>query len=440
MLSLQSSRFRAVRRLAPPDAPCEATLASDGEDAVLLVDADEAMLRATFDHVGAEHVWAPLDISRTAEGHAVIMPRAAVSLEVFFQRRLQADIGQGEIVTLACSLLRGLTEARHATRVGDPAPAGRWWVTDAGKPMLILTAGESADSATTAALTHLQQLTQDRALLRALEQASRVAESWGEVDAAQAEVALCACAAPQAVNIALIDSELLSRDVVHTARAGSRVARDQSALLRTDRPSFLRGIGRVAGNAIERIREKVPVKGARVASKPRPLSERPTTADAPKPKRSRVVLVGVAVAALVLGVGALWPEEADNARGTQSPVGQTASPAAGVADPAAAEAPANAPPAPEPPADPVVSDDLATVASGLLDRARKCTAAGDCATILVDPARADSVPGEGLVELIDDYGGVAAIRVTTAEGTRSTVVIELRGEHWMINEIITSEG
>src|SRR5690606_15501923 len=114
---------RVIRRLGVDEGPYPGDLVAHGDGAAVLLAADADSVRWEF--AGAEHVTAPLEVLRTAEGNAVLLPWCERRLGALVaQRRAAGDPPDaGECVTLAVSLLRGIGE------LGDADVRGAWWVT-----------------------------------------------------------------------------------------------------------------------------------------------------------------------------------------------------------------------------------------------------------------------------------------------------------------------
>ncbi|HYP73810.1 MAG TPA: hypothetical protein VEP72_06925, partial [Microbacterium sp.] len=73
------------------------------------------------------HLLVPLDLARTPDGHAAVLPYCAVRLDDV----VGAGPRPGEVVTIAVSLLRGAVDARRAG-----VDCGTWWVDATGRPVL----------------------------------------------------------------------------------------------------------------------------------------------------------------------------------------------------------------------------------------------------------------------------------------------------------------
>lgn len=458
--SLLTRELRSIRRVAPPDAPCEATLATIEQEAYLLVDCDHDLIARALRYAGAEHVWAPVDVFRRADGHDAMMPRVVEPLEMFLERRRSQAMYAGEIVTLACSVMRGLIELRHHD---DGALAtGRWWVTDAGKPVFAPTAGDPAAGASVRVMVLLAEHAQDRELVRLLADAEQACVASDIEQLADVERRLVLLAAPRPVDLGFLGSELETsalRAAPERVLAPRRAAFDR--LPQAHDESRGGGLGAVAGELIAGLRSRVerlrPTRRepGRSSVRDRPAAARATTQasarGSARPPRRRVWGLAIALAIIVVAVGLLWPdgessseaepEQAGHAESVTPAAPPEGSPSGDVVVPAEGE-PSEATPAPaaqSPEVAGIVPEEgqpeLTLVAAALLAAVGDCDATQTCADVLLDQELAGLVPAAGTIRLIDDYGGIAVFSVTVPEAAPITVVIEKRGEQWLIREV-----
>lgn len=473
--TLLTRDLRAIRRVAPPDAPCDATLALVDGVGYLLVDSDDESITNVMSFVGAEHIWAPLDVWRRYDGHDIMMPRVVEPLEIFLERRCDDVLRAGEIVTLSCSVLRGVGELRNHRDGGGSG--GRWWTTDAGRPVFALVSGESVAVASARVLSMLAEFAHDRELVKVLDDAARACTAPEEMVLAEIESRLISLAAPQPVELSQLGE---NRELVREPRAAAALREQRRAAFDhpaqsapTRRPArFIALILDIATRARAHVaRMSLPARRAPVASDnatPRPRNARPTAAAdkaAPAPSRKKVWGVAVALAGVIVVGGLLWPSgdsgssprasatraatgEPDQAVNDASPGSETAvppQPQAVVPTPAVPAQAAPEPAVPEPPAATalVAADgqpELTEVAATLFSGAVVCEAAQSCGAFFADVALVGMIPASGVVELIDDYGGVAVFAVTPPEAKPLTVVIEKRGDNWMIREVYGKTG
>ncbi|MFV0374608.1 hypothetical protein [Microbacterium sp.] len=381
-----------LRRLAPPDCPYRALLVAD-DPPRLWVDVAEFGSSPAWRADGEGHVLAPVDLARTREGQAVVLPHCP--------SRLETVVGSidtaGAAATAAVSMLRGAAEA---DRLG--ADAGSWWVTAEGRPVLALTGtlpwrpmtGELLETLARAVpvlrteLTRAQETLADAGRLRR-EAAAREDELFAVADPEHLPVA-GGVDAPRRTRRAPVAPY---RDREQT----SMLARWASAIM--DR------------EVLDRARSLVPRRRAK-----RPAVRRPREREG---RRHAPVLVGLAVAIMVIAVGVFWPEGSEAGGAPASDAIRS--------DPAA-EASVSAP-EPEP-------ESLAEVGRALVARLAECQQ--QCAVWEggsgTAPAGAAGV-AEATVTLVEEYGGVAVFRAE-AEGEHSQIVVAVHADGtWRVREV-----
>ncbi|MBV0895018.1 hypothetical protein [Microbacterium sp. NC79] len=471
--TLLTCDLRVIRRVAPPDAPCEAALAMQDGVAFLMVDSDHERVAHLMSFVGAEHVWAPVDLWRRSDGHDVMMPRVVEPLEMFLERRRGDVVLAGELVTLACSVLRGLNELYE--HEANAAVTGRWWATDSGRPVFAVGAGDGAAVASARMLGMLAAHTDDRELARCLVEA-RDATAAGESSVrGEIERRLVQIAAPRPVELGFLGATLeTARVFTQTSPVlpRRRAHREQSernespgrraSLFEAPRLSVMR--------VVEEVRQRMEGTRARLTrtSTPQPRAVRDRAvvpkgravvhkgkAGAEKPSRKRVWVFAIALAVMVVAGGLLWPDDGDSATpGPRAPVEASADEAvdAGAREAAAADGAsagaepvvpsATAQPAPKPvesaPAAVVAQEgqpEITAEAVALMVAVGECDTPQSCTELLADTALMPLVPRAGAVELVDDYGGIAVFSVTSHNAPVITVVIEKRDERWLIREV-----
>lgn len=371
------------------------------------------------------HLLAPLDVARTPEGHAVLLPLCSDRLRVRLER--DAPLTAGEAVNIAVSLVRGGAEAQRLE-----LDVGTWWITDDGRPVLAAV-GRAGWRDETAALLRCAAIDQDRPLAAALEAAAalvleprRPPRRWQECEdallAVAAPVALEPRRTPQPARRAVVAPapEPDTADV-----AGGVVA------------ALVDRVGRAFdGDLAQRVRDSLsrrhdPAPRRRVALTAARRAAGADEADPPQRSRRMPVLAGAAVAAAVLVGGFLWPDDEPTA--AQPGPSPSASVSGPVAEPAIPSASASsAPLTPE------------AVAAALLDHLAECTAAGvDCAHVHEDPARpvpagvATGPADARELSLLDEYGGVTVLRASSTDDDvpEQIVVIVRDGEGWLVRDI-----
>lgn len=531
---------RVLRTLSAADAPYPATLVA-GAPARVWVDAEAFGDGPAWRADVHGHVLTPLDVARTATGHAVVLPHCTGRLADALGRR--ARLEAGEAVTAAVSLLRGAAEAE---RLG--ADEGVWWLTEELRPVLALTGGMPWRPETAALLAELaadQPEDDPPGLAVALEAAAEAVASERRLGprVPGLEDALFAAAAPEPLaRPAAAEPESLWRsgrtahDPASSSRlrtstgadpgAGPRRTRRGSAHddqvpdppapadrvadapvigpVRTLAASLLgreltdrvahalgdvgRGVSRASGvrgqrhggsvsrrarggSASRRTDRGRADDGSRQeAGASRQSDGTPTGANgasrrvhgASRPRRRAPFVLAALVAAAVLAVGLSWPADArpDAGRGEPGAASTAAvaspSPSTGSSSASPGTAPTDSGSGVDAAADAAApgtggrtDEDSAGVSGPLavVDRLAACLAAADpaCrADVLEDPSRpvppgiATQIDAAREVALLDDYGGVIALRVA-AEGDPEAVQIVLlvRSDErrWLVRDV-----
>lgn len=356
------------------------------------------------------HVLAPVDAGRRDEGDGVLLPHCTLRVRDWIDGRLH--IGDGEAVTLGVSILRGAVEAE-----GLSGGAGEWWLTDDGRPVLGLEAGTStlpwreASVAVLGDLANVSSAPVARAVSALAEAISGPAPLT--IVAAALEESLFGTAAPAP----------LATDVPLRARTTSIHRASAPAPSHDGRP---RGNDLVSGfldaEWADRLRDTARTLRAR-------LRHRAAPAQSTRAHRRGAVFAAAAAAVAVLTIGLMWPEGSATSADPSSPTPTATTDESDLeASPSAAAA------------DPPESSDLRSVAVDLLERFAECAAAGCPATVAERPdLRVSEGPllaprDERETELVDDYGGVAVLRVD-AEGGSQLVVIVRTDESWLVRDV-----
>lgn len=422
--------YRPVRPVtAPADGPWPGMLTwlASGERRVLV---DAAVLGEDWggwDAAPDGHVLAPLDLVRRRDGHDVALPVCTDRLTDFLARRRRRHprLTPGEAVTIGVSLLRGCAELTD-----DPRAAAEWWLTEAGRPILVTDVGTRG--AWEGAVGLLGELSDDMGHGRHWDDAiaALTAERFSAREAERAEQELFACAEPVALATGR-DASRVSLD--DRRREDAPHPRDRSRSVMWEQL-----IGHVDGDLADLV-SKATTSLWRRAREPRAQG-----------RRRAPLVMGGAVAVAVLAVGLMWPTgEADRAtaEGGGAVSAATATPtvlAESVADAPAADE-ANSDASSEGDAgDPLDDSDLTVVAGRLLDRRRDCQGDAEClATVIMDPsvafpAGAMDLPASGrAVELLDDFGGMAVLRVDGSDSSSPSqlVVIVRTNDEWLLRDV-----
>lgn len=432
----------AVLRTVREGAPWPGTIVrhDDGRSA-LHVDTDLLEGTAVWHAAPDGHILAPIEVVRTASGHEAVFALCRGRLDHILRERCDAHAppSAGECVTIAVSTLRGAAEA-------GAAACGQWWVTDEGRPVLALGGTAPVADASRDILTLMCAEAQD-ALAKALQRAAAALEAPSPEAFARAEDALFAAADPEPLVTAL-PAPALALSVSVTARAAEGPGGAlRGAVERHIDAEIADQVAHAGDELRRRWQQHREHRMARRAARrsTRPVRARPVPAGAAASGRAgrlRPLLAGCVIAGTVLIGGLMWPSGDDSAT-TAEP---TATPAPGSSDagvPDTGMADGAAGPAAEPPpaAAPPGAGDLVAVAQALLAAAAACVDDGCLDAVRESPGRPviDGVlalaPAERQVALVDDYGGVAVLRVS-AEGIapdRLMVIVDA-GQKWLIRD------
>jgi hypothetical protein len=425
--------YRAVRHVsAGDDVPWSGLLVqlASGESRVLVdaagFDADWAGWRASADG----HILAPLDLIRRSDGHSVLLPHCCERVEDFLVRRAarRVPLSAGETVTLGVSLVRGFS-AWHAT--GD-AP-GEWWLTDGGRPVLACGLGRRDVIRHTAEL--LRALADGGPGSSALAFAAEAltAERVSTHDLQDAEDALFGVATAEPLATSLLGPRS-AREVVASGRAAlpaPHPARTTELAEGVRRPSVIDSLAQhVDADLADAVSRATTGLWRRLM--------------APGEGRRRPWVLAGSAASVVLAAGLLWPTGAGGPA-TADVVSQGGAGDGSGSTPAPGDTPATGSAVAEgwseasrQPAD------LAATAGSLLDARLACAGDESClAAVSVDPAAAfasgaiDLPAPERQVTLLDDFGGVAVLRVDSLAKTAGSqlVVIMLHDDRWLLRDV-----
>ncbi|MFT4235922.1 MAG: hypothetical protein QM607_13125 [Microbacterium sp.] len=297
--------YRAIRRTGPPDAPVDGVIATVGGESVLLVDAADARDWPGWSYGEAQHVLAPLDIARAADGHLLVLPRCECTVDDWLRRSRGAPSG-GETITLAVSLLRGSTEAWEGVRGDAEVPRGVWWLTADARPVVALGEGEPVEEAAAALLDRVVALSSDRALVRVLEETIAALGRPRALHRTSAELEdrLFEQFAPQPIVLATTQADA----PVQTDQLRAQVHRRLPAVAAS---ALQEGPGALLLALLAQQRERLPGR-SRTASRSR------------SGHRTPLILGGLAAGAVLLG-GWFWPgADSQEPAETPSPVASRA--------------------------------------------------------------------------------------------------------------------
>jgi hypothetical protein len=401
--------LRAVRSVRPPASPFDATIAESADGrSVMLADRSTVADLPGWSAEGHAHLLTPHDVLRRADGHDVVFPLLTEDVAQFMQRRQDAGapVAGGEAVTLAVSIVRGLS----ASLLREDCVEGEWWLTDDGRPLLVEGVGdESAREASARLLaTMAEDLPRSRlgATLRELADVARQADP-ARIDT-ECEDTLFACAEP----------EPLVTEVFGPRRA-RHLAAEPDSEQPPQEPSLWRRLAfhmdaDLADTASDVVH--AAVRRIRRSALPR-----------------RPLLIGAVVAALIIGAGLLWPADEEHTAPAADP-GTSAS-APEPRDEAHPSESRSVVPGP-------VTGDAAAVTMELLDRRTACDDIACLTTVLEDPARelpagvTDDPAETRRATLLDDLGGIVVVRVDSLSGpgTQIVTVVETK-DGWRIRDV-----
>lgn len=418
--------YHSVRRVtAGPEAPWPGVIVRiDAGDTAVMIDAEH--LGSGWAGWSADsdgHLLAPLDVVRTPDGHAVLTSLCTTRLRDFLARRAARGylLSDGEMVTLAVSIARGL---REAAAIG--AESGEWWLTDAGRPVLVTEATDAPIAASTGEL------------LPALRSASDAAPSWAWLDAWPTSprdlVALEARAFEIATPSALGEAPATTVTPWPLDDRPARVVDTSDAITLEERePSLLERVGRQLDLDIADLVSRSLTGVWRRLRRPGGVSRR------------RLAAVSAAVGVAVVAVGLLWPADGQGApMPTRHPVvdAVTAPPDPAIRE-SAIPSPSNSPEGVE------ETLDVAAVVSELLARRTACDGDAACLGDVVVRPGADFPHGvidaqstDRRVTLVDDYGGVAVVRVDPVTDTGEQpllVVVQRTDEKWLLRDVYVTQ-
>lgn len=329
-------------------------------------------------------------------------------------------LAAGEAVTLGVSLLRGCAQMADA-----PEVTGEWWLDASGMPVLATDTSErrALDAAADAlALVEVEPRLRpgwDAAI------AAITADRVAGRDLLDAEDALFAAASAEP----LITVTLSPRSAVD---AGLRESYTDVAGDDHTRSVWQSLIGHVDADLADTVSRVTTAAWRRWRT--------------PIGSRRAPWLVGGAAAVAVLIGGALWPSA-----GGVATVAETSNESKVVGDSTPGPEESTVTPGPAaseetdvPPASEAPSAALDQIATALLDRRLECGADAAClASVVDDPAvvlrqgAIDLPAASRTVTLLDDFGGVAVVRVDAVDAAvpAQLVVIARKDDEWLLRDV-----
>lgn len=300
---------------------------------------------------------------------------------------------------------------------------------------------------------------QDRALTRVLVDGASMCATGQTAGFVDIERQLIQIAAPRPVELDHGGSsgEPAPPLPLRAARGSHRVPADGGVTANALPPRAWRAVwGRVLTDPLRLWRDArarlAPSRSVVAAPASRLPADRDPLGDPRRPSKKRLGAVAALVAGAVVVVGLVFPDDDDTSVSVTS---------SAEGHPASEDTLASPTPAPDPSAasggsvadsgQPPASGEAAIVprdgqpeltmtAAALFADARDCEANVSCAELVTDPTLVERVPAAGVVEIVDDYGGIAVFSVEAPDLPDVTIVIEKRGEQWMIREIYSDES
>ncbi len=422
--------YRLIRRVdSPLETPWPGTLAHhDIAGTVLLVEVDalgENWPGWLADADG--HILAPADVVRTSDGHLISLTPCTERLEEFLRRREETPLTDGERITLAVSMVRGMADASRLPDSIDSS--GEWWLTEGGRPMFALTRVGRP----------IRDVTHD--VLAALEE--RAGRHLGGVIAEVVETT--ADSARLSRNHARLEQALFAvgtPEPLATTVFAPRRAREAAL---SHRPPSFEEVAYGDETLVGRLARHVDADLADAFSQATTALWRRFRAERPHSRRRPLAVAGL-VAGAVVAAGLMWPV---GGPATAQPDRPSAS--ASAEDQASTEPSANQTPAPADAESSVSTDAAPTVASGLeqvlddlLTVRAGCQEDPTCLSGVVEessgalpPGPLDLAAADREIALVDDFGGAAVLRVTSVadEGDVQLVVIVRQDEKWLIRDV-----
>jgi hypothetical protein len=399
-----------VRAVGPPDSPFEGMLARapDG-GTVLLVDRKTLGEWPGWRMPAGTHVLAPLDVLRRPDGHDLVLPALADRLDRLLIRRRSAGapVSDGESVTVAVSVLRGLVAALAEDLEGATAS---WWVTPEGMPVLVCGTGDGDAARASKAIVEL--LVDDARSASLRDVLAEGLDGVSEVrmlprNAEGCEDRLFAAAQPEPLM-----TEVIGPVRARAAAPVEPIAPESEEPRRTWWSGLAfaadAGLAEAASDVLHRTRARVKGRGG----------------------RARPVVWAGGLAAVVLAVGLSWPD---------------------ASEPSAAAGSEVVPATPTPARSPLPTDDGTSVVADeppddagealrMLLAGRASCADAECRSGSQEDAGKTLPAGaidaaEPTISLLDDFGGLAVLRVDAAEAPSQLVTVVTTPEGWRIRDV-----
>lgn len=403
------STHTAIRAVGPPEAPFEGLLArAPNGDTVLLVDRERLRGWPAWCAPSGGHVLAPLDVLRRTDGHDVVLPALGDRIDRLLARRRAAGaaLRDGEALTVAVSIVRGMA-CVHGEELA--AEETSWWVSPEGKPLLVCGTGE--DGLARASGRIIEAMAQDVA-----DPALR--EVLGDVGRglASAHVAAPEFDRWEEELFSTVPPEPLVMEVIGP---GPRVAVPVAEEVPPAPGETRRGWWNPLASATD----------AAWADTVSDVLHRVRRAGRAAPgRRTRLLLPAVGAAGLVLIVGLGWPDSTGGAAISGSSATATSRPVASAPTPSA-----------RPAAGSGEQEDPVAALTALLAVRDECADAACRAA--VNENTAEQLPGGAIddparsIRIIDDFGGLAVLRVEAGGRRPQLVTIVTTPAGWRVRDV-----
>ncbi len=405
--------YTPLRRVGPRESPYPGVLVRTSGTVQLLVDAGAAPQATLFwSPMPDSHILRARDVTEGATGTQALVDACQEPVSEFIRRR--GSLEPGEIATVALGILRGARELREN-------PLGRWWLTMSGRPVFALDDGDRPLLDETHDVLDAITTTDPEGVSLLAAVAALVAEGgrdalWDECDSA-----LFAWTSPGPVHTST-GVPLTGAPRPKPARADPAVSARDSA-----EPGTLGRLLKVAHGDVGRtLSDAASALSARLRARHDVREDTDEPSASRGGRRRRVLFAAAACLVAVFVLSALWP--AGGQGGTE-------------------QVTATATVAPETtPAPLALGDqerDLPALAGALLDARVSCASDTACLSTVMENAAAlfpagaiDAPAGARRLDLVEDFGDVAVVRVHADSAVADQLAILARHETGWVLRVV----
>lgn len=416
-----------LRHLSADDAPIPGDLlpSTGGREPLVRTPFDAWLESPAWRADPDGHLLAPQDVESGPDRPGVLVLHCPLRLRGWIDGR--AAVTDAEAVTLCVSILRGALEADRLGIV-----AGTWWMTSTGRPVLAAGGVTPWRTETDAILGEL--------CLGDAERATAVSAARRAV--ADARLLIRDHDAVEDTLFSLAEPSPLTTESARRARSVTDSARGEIERVVSHREPAVLSIvrGHIDGDWADRVRAAWDGVSASFRSR----SKRTERGPAAGTRRRRVVLTALTVCMLVLVGGLLLPQDegdrvAAERRSMAGGVDRRTASSAVSASPTSTPTPSGESGSPDEGTGP---GDAPEAVVALVERLGACAPDG-CSSEVVENTQdvfpagaATTVVNNREVALIDDYGGVAAYRVTADEDRGAQIVVVVASdEEWLVRDV-----